>query len=260
MYIFVMMLLLATLAGFKGVSFEVPWLALTLAGGLWLYAKKSSYGSWYCRSVSYALCQFTLFATTFALLTDVAAIGSPLQDGLLRHLDGCIGVDATAIAGWLNDCRWADKISRAAYFSFMPQIILAILVGKRELFVNRMSFAGFITVVLFMFIPAIGNYDQTEAASHNEPIRQRMTALSNNEISVVRLADVEGIICAPSFHTITAVLLIGAFWHIAGMRWWALGLNGLMILSTVPTGGHYVVDVLLGLLVAAATMTLFRRS
>ena len=76
---------------------------------------------------------------------------------------------------------------------------------------------------------------------------------------------INGIITFPSFHVAAAVLLgWGFLCTLSVVRWPALALNALMLISTVVIGGHYLIDVYAGLIVAmvaiAATERLARRS
>jgi len=236
---------------------ELPILPLTTGVGLLLASTRIK--SLYSKEVTKTLGVFVLFAATFALATDWVALGCVLRDDWLLAADTWLGVDARAISDWFNDHRWAERVSKIAYFSFVPQIMLALLMcGSRLLIVKRMILAAAITLVVFAFVPAIGNYDVGDVGAHNQPIKERMEALSAGDVPVLRIEDCEGIICAPSFHTIVGVLLIIAFWQVNYLRWYGVILNVLMIISTVPTGGHYVVDVLAGIIVAILCLTSVR--
>jgi membrane-associated phospholipid phosphatase len=62
----------------------------------------------------------------------------------------------------------------------------------------------------------------------------------------------EGIITFPSLHAALGVLFPAALWRVSGVRWIALGLNSLLLMATPAYGSHYVIDVIAGILVAAA--------
>lgn len=64
-----------------------------------------------------------------------------------------------------------------------------------------------------------------------------------------------GLICFPSFHTILAVLSGVALWSLPVVRWLGLLWSSLIVISTVTTGTHYVVDVLSGILVVVVCVT-----
>jgi len=59
-----------------------------------------------------------------------------------------------------------------------------------------------------------------------------------------------GIVCFPSFHVIWAVLCVYAFWGFRWLRFPALILGSIIVVSTISTGWHSFVDVLAGLLLA----------
>ena len=69
---------------------------------------------------------------------------------------------------------------------------------------------------------------------------------------------VEGIITFPSFHAALGVLFPYALRQIKWAFWPAMLVNGTMILSTPVVGGHYLVDVIAGVVVAAASILLLR--
>ena len=235
----------AMLASYKCLTLETPWIPLVVS----ILLHYSCWGSKFCCRVTRSLGTFTLFCTTFALLAEVIAAGQPLQDWILRDADAYLGMNATAIAEWCNSIRWMEKASLVAYFSMIPQMMVAILIGEREKLMRRMVVCGAVACAVFAIVPALGNYAECEAACHNAPIKQHMLDLTSGVLTTIRLEACEGIICAPSFHTIMGVLLISAFWK-TKLRYGALALNLMMIFSTIPTGGHYVVDVIAGLMVA----------
>jgi membrane-associated phospholipid phosphatase len=71
------------------------------------------------------------------------------------------------------------------------------------------------------------------------------------EISLSRM---EGLITFPSFHTTLAVLFVAALReHRLALVIGAV-VNGLMLLSIPSEGGHYLVDVFAGALVAAVAI------
>jgi membrane-associated phospholipid phosphatase len=67
-----------------------------------------------------------------------------------------------------------------------------------------------------------------------------------------------GIVCFPSFHVIWAVLCVYAFWGFRWLRFPALILGSIIVVSTISTGWHYFVDVLAGLLLAGIWLRLAR--
>jgi hypothetical protein len=60
------------------------------------------------------------------------------------------------------------------------------------------------------------------------------------------LLTMQGIIQMPSYHTVLAVLFVYAYRGSGWLGWGIAGLNGVMLLSIPPIGGHYLVDMLAG--------------
>jgi membrane-associated phospholipid phosphatase len=65
---------------------------------------------------------------------------------------------------------------------------------------------------------------------------------------LVRREDLNGIVCFPSFHTVMALAILQGFAN-SPLKWAALLWSALTIVSTVPMGGHYVIDLAGGVLV-----------
>lgn len=63
-----------------------------------------------------------------------------------------------------------------------------------------------------------------------------------------------GVSTFPSVHAALAILFAWALWPVRALRYPSLALNGLMYVSTIPIGAHYVVDVAAGTLLAIASI------
>jgi len=85
------------------------------------------------------------------------------------------------------------------------------------------------------------------------------TALRNGTMREISLARMEGLITFPSFHTTLAVLFVAALRrHRLALAIGAV-VNGLMLLSIPSEGGHYLVDVIAGAMVAAVAIQMAAR-
>jgi membrane-associated phospholipid phosphatase len=77
-------------------------------------------------------------------------------------------------------------------------------------------------------------------------------------MTVVRFDDLDGLVSFPSFHVMGAILVTWAFRR----RGWILiplmMLNTGLVISTVITGEHYVVDVLATIPLFAASLAAYR--
>lgn len=82
-----------------------------------------------------------------------------------------------------------------------------------------------------------------------------MALLQNGPGHIVRV-NIKGLIGFPSFHTVEALLIAWYARELKRVRWAALAINLGVIVSTPIQGGHHVVDLLGGAVVAAAAIAL----
>ena len=78
--------------------------------------------------------------------------------------------------------------------------------------------------------------------------------LRDGSLRVFDIANAQGLVSMPSFHTALAVLFPYSFRQLRLLFLVALPLNAVMILSNPTQGGHYLVDVITGLLLSALTI------
>ncbi|MDE2013267.1 MAG: phosphatase PAP2 family protein [Alphaproteobacteria bacterium] len=82
-----------------------------------------------------------------------------------------------------------------------------------------------------------------------------MALLQNGPGHIVPV-NIKGLIGFPSFHTFEALLIAWYARELKRVRWAALAINLGVIVSTPIQGGHHVVDLLGGAVVAAAAIAL----
>lgn len=87
---------------------------------------------------------------------------------------------------------------------------------------------------------------------------QLIPALRSHRFTTIDLGTMRGLVCAPSFHTVSGVLYAVAAWPIARLRWPLLAINFAMLLATPIEGTHYLTDMIAGLLVALAAIAVIR--
>lgn len=136
--------------------------------------------------------------------------------------------------------------------------------GRSHLFLMTFWAAATITLLIFPFVPARGaleflwhgpiHYMPTNGLYQGEII----PALRSHALSEIDLGSVKGLVCAPSFHTASAVIFIATAWPIAVLRQWLVPVNAAMLLATPVEGTHYLTDMLLGALVGVVSLLLVR--
>lgn len=208
------------------------------------------------------------FVSLFGVMTSYAAATAnmPLIDGILLHADQAMGYDWQAYLRVLGASEEIRLIFYMSYISifYQPAVIACVLVFsgqvmKFEILILSMMIGLAITSVIFIICPATTAWlyvDQEALASSiylGVPGGGDNWAVALTEIRAGGgrlISEPAGFITFPSFHCIVALLNIRAAWSSKWLRIPFLILNGLMIASTLTTGGHYLVDVIAGALLA----------
>jgi hypothetical protein len=201
-----------------------------------------------------SIIQLVVLIAAFVPLTYLAAApGFPLLDGELSRLDALLfGFQWDTAARWVVGHPLLDVALQKAYFSGYPQLAAVLLLGsvsrpgdRNGDFIWQFGIAVLLTSAVFVFTPALGKVGHLGSA-----YTEALTAIRSGSWTVFDYTHAEGIITFPSFHTAVAVLLI------YGVRryYWALAvfipLDALLIVATPTVGGHYLVDLPAGAIVA----------
>jgi len=200
----------------------------------------------------------------------VAASDWPLQDDTLLVIDRAIGFDSRAVILFVND---HPALSAALNFGYSmikwPLLVIPIVLAttfrfvRLQQFVTALTVALLVTIIISAFVPAIGSYQSLGLTASDLPnVDLNVFRLGQHDIAAVRegslrhleLLHLAGIVTFPSFHAASAVLYAWAFYPVRGWGPISLILNILMIASTPIVGAHYLVDVIAGIVLAAASI------
>lgn len=223
-----------------------------------------------------ALAQLTVIVPTMTAISYIAASANlPLVDTKLLALDRALGLDFQIYLNFVNDRLWLIYILAAGYRAIgLPILLIALalpLAGYYQRageFIFAFLVSLIITVVVSTFIPAIGVYGVMglHASDFANIVPQGYydtltdaPLLRDGSLRTLDVFALKGVLTFPSFHAVSAVLYLWAFWP---MRWFRpLGLlcSGAMILATPIGGGHFFVDVIAGVAVATASIYAARR-
>lgn len=159
-----------------------------------------------------------------------------------------------------------------ASLNWQPFVMIAylLLIRKRERLwqaLTATSIAIAICISVFPLFPALGGYvhfgipraavpDVWMASAWHYP--EVLRSLKDGAIDSLGLKALEGIVAMPSFHASSSIILAWAFWA-TRFRWPFAALNAVMLISSVPIGGHYLVDVVAGSAVAVLALWLATR-
>ena len=191
----------------------------------------------------------------------------PIADPVLRSWDLALGIDGiTIVDGLARQGHWVFRVMAPAYNFTVPiffagMVILALFGNRIEAWRAAFCFVGTLltTCLIAIVVPAKGlamwapqtlldrlpqhamrtfwpHFDDFYAGAH----------------PVLRLQVIDGVVSFPSFHSIVGFMTVAMcrkniFVLIPGALYVAI-----MLAATLPGGGHYVVDLLGGLVVWTA--------
>jgi membrane-associated phospholipid phosphatase len=191
----------------------------------------------------------------------------PLKDPVLWSWDHAIGVDGIAVVDWLERSgHWIFWVLAPAYNLTIPiffgsMLVLAWIGERVEAWRAAFCFVGTLltTCLIAIFAPAKGLAMWASPALLARLPEQAMRTFWAHFDSfyfgadpVLRLQVVDGVISFPSFHSVVGFLVL-AMWRknivtfLLAAAWLVI-----MLVATLPGGGHYVVDLIAGFVVWAA--------
>jgi hypothetical protein len=216
------------------------------------------------------------YVGVFALISLLGAVASyPLAAASNGFVDPTLErIDQLFHFNWLGWYEFVaahpslQTLGSAAYLSIF--VTPALLLGhfaqsgrhaEARQFLAAFWIAAVLTLMLFLFVPAEG---PLAYLWHGGPIpymplsalyqSELIPALRTHAIGGIGLGDLQGLVCAPSFHTTSAVLYIATAWRIPVLRWPATALNIAMLAATPVEGTHYLTDMICGAMVALAAL------
>lgn len=192
--------------------------------------------------------------------------GLPLQDARLAALDAALGFDWLALLQFTNSRPALSWVLVGAYHSTGPLLLMVYLLlifSKRrdrlDEFLAVLAMTSLATGIGMALVPAAGAYPHYDppaemfgnfSADAGMWHYQLVVALRTEAAPVLDLAMTKPMVTFPSFHTIVAIITT---WAVRDVRWIALPvliLNAVVIVSTLPEGGHHLVDLIAGVAIA----------
>ena len=219
----------------------------------------------------------TTFAQTILVLSVMTSLSYiatatdfPLRDSQLLAIDQAIGFNFRAILSFVNGRAWLIAILAFGYGAISWPIWL-IMFGlplsghyqRTAEYISALLLALAITCCVTIVVPAIGVYQAMGPVASDFPnINPQSYYDSLIEIPMLRagtlrtldLEHLGGVITFPSFHAAMAVLCSWALWPLRWLRPLSLAVNGAMLVATPIGGGHYLVDVVAGVMVAIGSI------
>jgi hypothetical protein len=220
-----------------------------------------------------SLASFTCMSAALVVLSYLAsATDRPLLDDYLAAADRAIGFDWISCAALFNESASAAAILKWAYNSLIYQVLaihllLALSSRPERLleFATAFGLAGAITCAMQFMMPAAGaiafynpapeiisSFGTSASAGHMQQLEQLRSLRDFVIESPV------GIVTFPSFHAALGVIFIYYSRGFSYVSVLFLLLNAALIVSTIPVGGHHLVDIPMGVAVALASIMVVR--
>jgi membrane-associated phospholipid phosphatase len=191
-------------------------------------------------------------------------LGFPLADPLLASGDALLGFNVSRVANFVATQPALSWLLQLAYNSSGPVCAAAVcwnVLRKDRLLlwqvVATLVVAMQITAIVSILFPAQGatvwlgldalHGNGLPFGAGTYSVAEFAHFYSGSDLLVSR-EDLNGIVCFPSFHTVLALAILQGFAN-SPLKWAALPWSALTIVSTIPMGGHYVIDVAGGVLV-----------
>ena len=193
-------------------------------------------------------------------------IAIPLIDDQLARLDAAVGFDWEGFVHLMAQYPAFGSLLGPVYLSSLPQLfilIAALSLTGQAIRLNRALLAGTISLILtvcfWWVFPSIGpaahvtiptEVEQAIGLFHDDRLGNKLISLVAQGTPLIHPADIMGTIAFPSYHT---VMMLMVLFYLRGMIlfWPALALNALMVPAILSHGGHYLMDVVGGVIAFA---------
>ena len=220
------------------------------------------------------VCLFCSFGAILSYM--LAARGGAYWDAELQSWDRALGLDWLAYLAFVNDHPAFGSLIQMAYKCLIPQMIFLVVAlsfcGKlREVRTATLAvmLAGVVTITISSLMPALSNFPylnvSPELYANLRPSAafvhtDHLEALRAGSMRHLPLNEMQGIVTFPSYHSALAAIFGWGFFQMRWLRWPGVGVAVATLLATPIDGGHYFVDVIAGLVVAALSIWLARRA
>lgn len=193
-------------------------------------------------------------------------LGMPYIDETLSVVDNAVGWHSPDLVKVFSEYPKLSNALAVIYNNTLPACFLcALALSVNERVSRAKEFAWcYVLCILFaavssIFLPALGSTVfhgvenivglPTGAGNFHLPV---VEYFRSDPAPVFSLGMVTGIVTFPSFHMIMALMVPYALRGMGRVFWLAVGWAGLVGLSAVVIGGHYMIDLIVGAICWAA--------
>lgn len=184
----------------------------------------------------------------------------PMSDEVLANFDQAIGIEVPAVLAALRPYPGFNHFMLWVYGTLIPFMTLATILppllnrmDKAKEFAIGCIVAAGIAMPIFACFQAVGPWDYygfSPAIPSLSGKAEMLASLKTGGLFVIDMTNRDGLITFPSFHVVLTVLAAVALWPVRYLRWITTVWAALIVVSTVTTGIHYLIDVFGGLAVA----------
>ena len=254
------------LSGYKFAGFSLALSAVVMMGAIsFVYARTGRSRAFAQMAYFAALwIAFTVLGSIFTYL--MASLRFPLLDDYFVKSDAAIGFNWLRWYRFLAEYQFVNFILGIAYGSPVLQLVVSIFyfshTGQRERNTELWWIALIslvLTGVLSGIFPALGAFQYFKEDLSRAIHLPHLLALRDGSVKIFSLQEMQGIITFPSYHTVIAILFPYAYRGKGVLFFLFSMLNILMLLSTPTFGGHYLLDMVSGAVVAGLAIYFVRR-
>ncbi|VWB65722.1 PAP2 family protein [Burkholderia lata] len=216
------------------------------------------------------LCVVTIAAFSQAIVVLdylCVALAPPSIEADLVRFDALLGFHWPDLYRWVRAHAGLQHVLAFAYHGSIVQLvavpfILSIARRHDDLAEFMVMFAVALLVVVVVSTPfpaqsafvhfGIADANTASTVSHYDLLR-------SGQLRRFSLSESQGLVSLPSFHVMLALLFAYAVRHVRYVFPASIGLNVAMIVSTPTQGGHYLADVIAGIVFGALSIVVVRR-
>jgi PAP2 superfamily protein len=206
-----------------------------------------------------ALAVITLSAAAAGIISLAGLrLGAPLIDGNLAAYDSALLFDTRSIVVAVANATAFAGLLGLAYVSSFPILFASVVLLGWTRHVRplwQLAFVFAFTAVgcatLSVFLPAAGAFSHfafpaevlgglpSGAGVYHLP---KLEYYRHAVAPTISMSSLQGVVTFPSFHCCLALMTAFAYVEHRWLFLFSVLWNGLVILSTIPIGGHYIVD------------------
>jgi hypothetical protein len=220
---------------------------------------------------------FIAFSMVMAPLSYyVTAFNWPLTDATLARIDQTLGFDWLALQRITAANPWLSWVGCWIYATSGLHMLFAWVVlgiagqtARLSQFLSALAVSTAAVLLICGVVPAVGAYafygitdgqlGYLKGTGAGVWHLEHFYGLRDGMLRYIDLQKTEGVVTFPSYHTTVAVLSGWSLWRV---RWLALpsaGYSAVVVLTTLPIGGHYFIDLIAGSAITVASIALAAR-